>query len=306
MRSNVAQPGEDRRLLGILLILAAYLCFTGIDSSAKWLVQAGLPPLQVAFVRYAAHFVIASALLAPRVGVRLFQTRALGLEILRALCLLGSTVCNFTAVQFLPLTLTVTIFFTVPLFVCALSVPFLGERVGVRRWAAIGVGFVGVLIAMAPWRAEAHWAMAVSIGAALCASVYAILTRRLVGVDSAATQQLYAAGVATATLAPSLAFGWEWPVIGADWLAFALIGVFGWLGHQCLTVAHRYAPASVLAPFIYGQILFMTLSSYLIFHDPIEPRTIFGGAIVLGSGLYIWLRERRLARATDWSRARGG
>ncbi len=306
MTTSVAASADSRPVLGILLMIAAYFCFTGIDTSAKWLVQAGLPAMQAAFVRYAAHFFIALALLAPSAGLHLFRTRALGLEALRALCLLGSTVCNFTAVQFLPLSLTVTIFFTVPLFVCALSVPLLGEKVGIRRWTAIIVGFGGVLVATQPWSAEAHWAMALSICAALGASFYAILTRRLVGVDSTATQQLYAAGVATVALAPTVAFGWEWPSLAVDWLAFAAIGVFGWVGHQCLTIAHRHAPASVLAPFIYSQMLFMTASSFFVFHDPITPNTVVGGAIVLASGLYIWMRERKLSVPTSWGRLRGG
>lgn len=297
MSASAAATPTERRLLAILLMLAAYLCFTGIDSSAKWLVEAGMAPLQVAFVRYAAHFVISAALLAPGAGFGLFATRAPGLEGLRALCLLGSTICNFTAVQYLPLTLTVTIFFTVPLLVCALSTFLLNETVGVRRWTAIAIGFGGVLIAMRPWSEEAHWAMGLSISAACFAALYAILTRKLAGVDSSATQQFYAAGLATLALTPSLALGWSWPQASLDWLAFGLIGFFGWLGHQFLTVAHRFAPASVLAPFIYVQIVFMTASSYLIFHDPIDGPTMFGGAIVLASGLYVWLRERRLAKA---------
>ncbi|MCI4664845.1 MAG: DMT family transporter [Neomegalonema sp.] len=294
MSARAVAPMADRRLFGIGLMLAAYLCFTGIDTCAKWLVQSGLPPMEVAFVRYAAHLVIATALLAPGAGLRLFATRAIGLEALRALFLLGSTVLNFFAVQYLPLTLTVTIFFTVPLWVCALSVPFLGEKVGLRRWSAIFVGFGGVLAAMQPWSAEAHPAMLLSLGAACCASFYAITTRKLAGIDSSATQQFYAAGLATLALAPVATIGWQWPALPIDWVAFALIGFFGWLGHQFLTVAHRYAPASTLAPFIYAQMFFMATSSYLIFHDPIKRQTLVGGAIILASGLYIWMRERKL------------
>jgi drug/metabolite transporter (DMT)-like permease len=297
MTPEPGAPGEDRRLLAIGLMLLAFLTFTGIDTSAKWLVQAGLPPTEVVFVRYLTHLAFAAALILPREGLGLFRSRAPGLELARGALLVGSTFCNFFALQYLPLTVTVSIFFAAPLLVCALSIPVLGEKVGLRRWSAIGAGLVGVLIVTRPWGASFHWAMGLSVAGLCCASAYFVLTRRLATVDKAATQQFYAALVAVTATLPLLLMGWSWPAAPADWVAFALIGVFGWAGHQLLTVAHRFAPASVLAPFVYVQIVYMTASSWFIFHDAPDIWVLAGAAVVMAAGLYVWLRERQLARA---------
>lgn len=289
-------PLEDRRLVAIGLMLLAFVCFTGIDSCAKWLVLSGLPPLEVVFVRFAVHAAMVMATAGSLFGMALLRSRKPRLAILRAVLLLGSTILNFTAVQFLPLTLTAAIFFTVPVWVCLLAIPLLGERVGRRRWAAILVGFAGVLIITRPWGADAHWAVLLSIGAAIGAALYAIITRRLAGIDATATQQFYAAGFATVAVAPLAVLDWVWPATPVSWAVFGLIGVFGWSGHQLMTMAHRLAPASTLAPFVYTQIVFMSASSWLIFQQPPDLWVLVGALVVVASGLYIWLRERELAR----------
>jgi len=292
------EPVEDRVLKGVGLMLLAFLFFTAIDTSAKWMVLAGIAPLQVVFVRYAGHALISLLIVLPREGRALFHTENMKLEMLRGVFLLGSTMCNFTAVKYLSLTFTTAIFFTTPLLVCALSIPLLGEKVGPRRWAAILMGFVGVLVAIRPWGADVHWAMMFSLGAVTMASFYMVLTRRLAGVDSAATQQFYSAGLATVLIAPIALMDWTWPGDTVSWVAFGLIGVFGWGGHQFLVVAHRCAPASTLAPFVYVQIIYMTASSWIIFSQPPEGWHIAGAAIILLSGLYVWMRERALQKTS--------
>lgn len=289
-------PREDRRLFGIGLMLLSFALLTGIDSCAKWLVLAGIPTMEVVFIRFAGHMLLVLAIAGPSLGRSLFVSADPKAEILRALCLLIGTVFNFIAVRHLPLTLTSTIFFTIPLWVCALSVPLLGEYVGWRRWSAILIGFVGVLVATRPWSiADLHWTVMFSIGAAFAAALYSILTRRLAGRDSPATQQIYAAGLSTVAIAPFARNVWAWPERGIDWLPFVLIGVFAWAGHQALTIAHRFAPATTLAPFIYVQLIYMTASSWLIFGQQPTIAIISGAAIVFASGLYIWSRERALA-----------
>ena len=290
-------PREERRLAAILLMLTAFLVFTGIDTSAKWLVQSGLPATEVVFVRFAVHLAIATALILPSQGLGLLRSQAPGLELLRGLFLVGSTFFNFFALKYLALTVTVAIFFAAPLAICALSVPLLGEKVGLRRWSAIGVGFLGVLIVTRPWSAEFHWAMGLSLCALCCASMYFVMTRKLAGVDSSATQQLYGSLVAVVVALPVVLLGWEWPAAPVDWLAFAMIGVFGWAGHQLAITAHRFAPASVLAPFVYVQIVYMTASSWFIFGNAPDLWVLAGASVVMGAGLYVWLRERQLAGA---------
>ncbi len=127
---------------------------------------------------------------------------------------------------------------------------------------------------------------------------FLITTRKLAGVDGVSTQQFYSALVATGCLIPFVALGgWVWPSDPATWFAFVMIGVAALVGHQLLTTAYRYAPASVLAPFSYVQIVFLTVSSWLVFNQPPDMWFFIGLPIVVGSGLYIWLRERQLSKS---------
>jgi drug/metabolite transporter (DMT)-like permease len=210
---------------------------------------------------------------------------------------MGSTIFNFLAITFLPLTVTASISFTMPLILCALSIPLLGETVGWRRWLAICVGFLGVLVIVQPGTAAFHPAVFLSLTGAVFTALYMLLTRKLAGVDSTTTQQFYASFVATVCLVPFALGGFIWPSSVVGWIVFVLIGAAALIGHQVLTTAHRFAPASVLAPFGYVQIIFMTTSSWLIFNQPPSIWIFVGAPIVIGSGLYIWLRERQLARS---------
>lgn len=289
---------EDRRMQAVSLILFAFLGFTGIDTCAKWLVTHGLPTPEVIFVRYVGHLVIVVSL-AIVTGENVLRTANPSPVVLRGLFLLMSTALNFTALSYLPLTVTSAVAFTSPLWICLLSIPLLGERVGPRRWTAILIGFVGILVVTRPWGGAIHWSVLLAVGATVSVAFYAIITRRLAGRDSTATQQFYAAAIAAGGTAPLAFAKWVWPSDSAGWVAFCLIGVFGWVGHQLLTTAHRYAPASTLAPFVYIQILYMSASSWIIFGQPPDRWVIAGSAIVAGSGLYIWLRERSIATSTS-------
>lgn len=292
-------PPTERRLLGIGLALLAYVMFTGIDSSAKWLGLVGLSAIQIIFLRYAVHLVLVAAIHLPRHGRALVHTKSIKLQALRAVTLLGATGCNFIALQYLPLTVTGAIAFTVPFFVCALSVPLLGETVGWRRWTAIGVGFLGILVIVRPGSDAFHPASLLCLVAALSTAFYMLLTRRVSAIDSAATSQFYVGIGATAMLLPFVVFFWSWPTTADGWLAFFTVGIFGFIGHQLITVASGLAPASVLAPFSYFQIIFMAASSWLIFNQPPDIWLYVGAPIVVGSGLYIWLRERRLSKSVS-------
>lgn len=287
---------EERRLLGIGLALAAYFMFTGIDSSAKWLALAGIPAMQIVFLRYAVHLALVLGIHVPRGGFTLVRTASLRVQALRAAMLLGATSCNFLAVRYLPLTVTGAIAFTMPLFLCALSVPMLGEQVGWRRWTAIAVGFLGVLVIVRPGTEAFHPAALLCLAAAVFSAFYFLLTRRMAGHDSPATQQFYVGLFATILLAPLAIPFWVWPSDASAWIAFFTVGLFGFAGHQLITVASGYAPASVLAPFSYIQIIFMAASSWLLFNQPPDIWLYVGAPIVIASGLYIWLRERQLAK----------
>ncbi|MBN9309587.1 DMT family transporter [Devosia sp.] len=296
--AQAVKPIEDRRLLGISLMLCGYLCYTIIDSCAKLLSASGLPTMEVVFVRYLGQFLLVMAIFAPRQGARaLIATRNWKLEAARGLCLLGSTIFNFIAITFLPLTVTSAISFTMPLILCALSIPLLGETVGWRRWAAIGVGFIGVLVIVRPGTEAFHPAVILSLITAVFSALYNLLTRKLAGVDSTITQQFWASAVATLCIAPFSLGDWVWPSDPLTWTLFGGIGLAALIAHLLVTTAHRYAPASTLAPFGYLHIFFMTGASWFIFHQPPDVWIVVGAPIVIASGLYIWLRERQLSKA---------
>lgn len=287
---------EERPQFAIALMLMALVCFTGIDSSAKWLVEAGLPVGEIVFVRYAAHLLMVLAIFGANHQESLWKMKSPGLTLLRGVMLLVSTGANFIALQYLPLTTTSAIFFIAPLLITALGAIFLAERVGPRRWTAIAIGLCGVLLVTRPWGGGFHWAMLVALALPFAQAVYSIATRHLSGVESANTMQFWAALIPVAMIAP-FAFGeWTWPADFWSWAAFLAIGVFGWGGHQIFTVALRYADVSTVAPISYVQMLFMVLSSWLIFHQPPDSWTIAGAAVIVMSGLYVWLRERRLPK----------
>lgn len=284
-------------MLGIGLMLIAYFVFSNIDVSAKWLAAIGIPFLQLAFMRYVGHFAI-SLFLVTKDGINFshFSSNHMPLVILRAVLLMGSTVLNFCSVQYLPLTLTSTILFSAPIITCALSWPLLGERVGFRRWAAIMVGFCGILVAIRPFDESFHWAVFLSLSAATCFALYSILTRKLAGQVAIDTMQFYAGAVGTFALLPFAVLDWQNPKTGFAWLVMIMLGIFGWLGHQLLTHAHAYAPANLLMPYGYSFILFLTVWSYFVFDHLPDQWTILGALIIIAAGLVIWFRERRLSK----------
>jgi drug/metabolite transporter (DMT)-like permease len=217
----------------------------------------------------------------------------------RAFFLLVGTACNFAALSHLPLTVTTSIFFATPVLVSLLAVPILGETIGLRRFLAILVGFGGVLIITEPWGAAFHWAMLFSLASLFCASMYFVLTRMIAGVDDNPTGQMITSGIPAVALAPFVVAGWVWPPDVVAWAPAVAIGLLGVGGHTLITVGYRYAPAPTLAPAVYSQILYAALISWAVFSQPPDTRTLLGAAVIVGAGLYIWLRERALRRGTS-------
>jgi len=291
--SLLVAPREDRIVIGIMAMAAAVSFFTLIDTSAKWLVLAGHAAIQVVFARYAGHFLMSCALFLPREGLDALRSNAPKKQALRSLALLGGTALNFTALKYLPITVTTTIMFAGPIVVTLLAIPVLGERVGIHRIVAVFVGFFGVLVVMQPWGAAFHPAMFLNIGALCLASLYFVMTRLLAGIESNATSQLWSSGLSTLCLIPFAAAHWMWPVDGVDWAFFILIGIFGGLGHILATTAHRMADASILAPVFYVQIFTASIAGVVFFQTWPNQWTLVGGLIIIGAGTYIWHRERQ-------------
>lgn len=291
--SHLARPREDNARKGIALMLLAYLLFSMTDTTVKWLSVAGIPALQMAFMRFSTHLVLSTGPMLGRDHSGFTAPRRLALAmLLRGCLLLVSTVTNFLSLAYLDLTVTASIMFSAPIIVCALSVPLLGEKVGVWRWSAILLGFLGVLIVVRPWSADFHPAALLSLTAATSFALFSILTRRLAGVAAPRTMQLYTGLVGSLALAPLAWVLWISPATPLDWGLLFTIGVFAWAGHHFFSIAHGYAPASVLMPFTYSFLIYLAVWGYLIFDTVPDAQTVLGALVIAAAGLVIWWRER--------------
>jgi drug/metabolite transporter (DMT)-like permease len=290
--SDATQRAARReRLVGIGLMCGALVCFSCLDTTAKYLGRE-LPTLQVVWARYAASVLAVLVFVNPVTRPNVLRTRKPWLQAGRSLLLLVSTVLNFVALRYLQLAETVSISFATPLIVAALAGPLLGEWVGRRRLAAILVGFCGVLVVTRPGLGGMHPAALLSVGGAICYAIYAISTRVLAAHDSTETTLVYSGLAGVIALTPVMGFIWQTPPSWTDGALLFSLGLYGAVGHWLLILAHRYAPAAVLSPFIYTQLLWMTLLGYLVFGDVPDHWTVAGGLIVVGSGLYLVSRER--------------
>ena len=281
------------RLTGIGLVSLCFLLFTFLDGTAKWLVMNAMPVFMVVWLRFVLHALLATALLVPVKGLGLFRTRHLKWHVLRAVMFTLMTGMNFWALQYVQLTVTASIFFTTPIIVALISARLLHEKLDAGRWAAILAGFGGVLVIVHPWSADYHPAMLLAVANAVLYALFNLSTRHLAAYDPPETIQYLPALGAAILLAPVAFATWQWPSGPLEWSLACLLGVLGGLGHYLLAVAHRYAPASVIAPFLYQQILYMALFGYLVFGDVPAASVWIGSAVVIGSGLYLFARERR-------------
>ncbi len=281
------------RLVGIGLVSACFLLFTLLDGTAKWLVMNAMPVFMVVWLRFVIHALLSTALLFPLRGMALVKTSHLRWHVIRAVMFTFMTGMNFWALQYVQLTVTASIFFTVPIIVALASAQMLKERLDRGRWIAILAGFAGVLVIVHPWSADFHPAMILSIANAVLYAIYNLSTRHLAAYDPPETIQYLPAVGAAILLTPFAIASWQWPSGVLEWGLACALGILGGFGHYFLALAHRYAPASVIAPFLYQQILYMALFGYLVFGDVPGASVWTGSAIVIASGLYLFYRERR-------------
>jgi len=291
-----------QRIQGIALMCTAVACLTFIDALSKYLVV-HMDPLQVVWARYTSAFVLAFAVSNPITRPGLLVTRRPWLQLARSVFMVGGTLLNVMALRFLQIDQTLSIIFSTPFLVAALAGPLLGEWIGWRRWAAISVGFIGVLVVIRPGF-DMHPAALLSVATAVCYSFYGIITRLLSHIDSNETQLFY--GNFIGMLAMSAVVWSVWVTPQSVWIMglMVLIGAFGSVGHYLLIAAHRAAPASLISPFMYTQLVWAVLLGYLIFRDVPSAWTLAGASIVIGSGLYILNRERK-RHAPETARATG-
>ena len=252
-----------------------------------------LPVFEVVWLRFALHVVIMVVLLAPRHGLALLRVKSAKLQALRGSLLAGMTALNFWALQYLQLAETGAIQFSVPLLIALLSAWWLGERLDGRRWFAIVTGFVGVLLVIRPGSHAFHPAILLSVMNALLYAAFNLLTRRMAATESAEGMQLISAACAALWLTPAALSVWKTPDTLLQWALIGLCGLTGGVGHLFVAQAHRYGSAAVLGPFLYQQILYMTLWGWLVFHQVPDAFVVAGAVVVVTSGLYLlWLEVR--------------
>jgi len=292
-----AIPQGENRTRGILWMLATMFCFIALDALMKLLLET-YPLVQVTWARFFFATVIAIIVAVPRLP-EIAVSRSPRFQLLRSVLLMVTTGLFNAGIRTTPLATATTIMFMSPIIVTVLSTVMLKEHVGPRRWAGVAVGFLGAMIVVRPWESLEG---AIGAGvlllliAALSNANYQLATRR-VRADDPMTSLLYTAVAGAIVTSLMLPWSWEWPTI-TDWLLLASTGLAGGLGHLCLIRALQAAPASVVAPFSYSSLIWATLFGFVMFGELPDMWTWAGAVLIIGSGLYIFHRERQVAAQT--------
>jgi len=279
------------RLIGIALMCAALGAFACLDTTAKYLGRQ-IDVLEVVWARYTFASLLTLLISNPLSRPGLLRTGRPVLQVGRAAILWVSTILNFVALKYLRLDQVLTITFSTPIFVAALSGPTLGEWVGPRRWAAIAAGFVGIVVVSRPGAGLIHPAAILAVFSAFIYAFYFLATRLLSRTDSNETTLFYSNFVGAAAMLPALPWFWQMPTLRQFGL-LVMAGALASSGHYLMIAAHRLAPASLLSTFIYSELVWVITLGYAVFGDVPDGFTLAGAAIVIASGLYIFHQERR-------------
>jgi len=285
--------GAEQPIKGIALICMAVLLFASHDTLSKYL-SGFYPIVMVVWARYVVHTRVMLVLFVPRSGFSaVVRTKRPGLQLLRALCLIGTSLFFTTGLRYIPLAEATAVNFLAPLLVTALSVPLLGEQVTRNQWLAVLAGFVGVLIVVRPGGALFTPAILLPLASALCFGFYQLLTRLLSGIDSPTTSNFLTGILNSLIMSALLPFFWSTPTL-VHGLFMIGLGTCGMLSHMLLTQAFRHAAPAMLAPFSYGQILFAGMYGYLIFDHTPDSFGIVGIVVICLSGLTAaWAQRKR-------------
>lgn len=295
----VSNPYQDQAVKAIGLMVLSTVCLALLDATAKYLADThAVPVAQVVWLRFVFHVVFSAIVLWPFALRPSLRSQKPGIQFIRSCLMILTTALNFVALKYLQLDQNIAIFFLMPLLVAALAGPLLGEWVGWHRAVAIFAGFIGVLVVMHPGIGEVHWAMLFTLGATLGYALFTIATRYLAAYDPPAVTQTYTPLVGVLIMTPFGLMAWESPDSWWIWLLFASLGFWGGLGHWLIILAHRFAPANLLAPYVYFGLVWMSLFGFVLFGDIPSWWTIAGAAIVILAGLYLLARERMAEERT--------
>lgn len=281
-------------------MLSALVCLILLDASGKWLGMRGVPVPAIAWSRYLGHLLVVLAVFMPSRGLSILKTAHPFRQGLRGLLMVSITLLYFEALKTMPLAQGAAVFFTTPILVTVLATVFLGERPGRQTWAAVALGFAGVLVIIRPGSDLPLAGSLLVLGAAAGNAAYQTLTRAQAHADSPEVQVLYSglAGAAIMTLAAPLWWTpgwWEIPGMGAlDWAVFGMLGVFGSAGHLLLARAYGLAPASRLTPWSYLQMLLSIPIGWLVFGNLPDAIALLGMVMIAISPNLTLLRQRRV------------
>jgi drug/metabolite transporter (DMT)-like permease len=281
-----------RAILYMTLAMALLPC---LNAAAKYLGH-GYSTVEIVWARYAGHFVYMVMVFFPRRGASLFYTAQPAIQVLRSSLLLIATGVYFSALHYTELPTAAVISFVSPFITTALAGIMLGEPIGPRRWAAVGVGFLGALLILRPGSGVVHLASFLVLISAACNALYQILTRSLAARDSAEASNTYIAVVGFIVSSLAVPFFWETPRSLFDLALFVSLGIFGGFGHYFIVKALEWGPAAVIAPLNYGQLVGTVIIGDLVFSEWPDAWTWFGATVIIASGLYIFHRERRLQK----------
>ena len=286
---------------GIALILVTLLLFVSMDTLVKGLVQRNPAPVLI-WMRFLVHMLVAAGIMLAVPRYRPYmRTKAPVRQLVRSALLLCTTTTFFFGLRFLKLADLTILTQAAPLIVVALSVLLLREKVGPRRWFGVLVGFAGLIIILKPgfgFQAASLFGLA----SALIYAIYQIMTRSLSRSEHTMTTFFYTAAVGAVAMAAVAPFFWQTPTL-LDAILMCVPGIFGGTGHLLLIMAFARSEASLLAPYFYTAILWATILGWAIFDEVPDVFTFVGAGLIVTAGLYIWHRERRIAKIRGQVRA---
>ena len=285
-----APARADHPFKGIALILLSTIFLGTSDVTSKYL-SATLPSIEIAWIRFLVFAIIMVPAMVPGSPLYALRTGRLSLQLLRGASLLGSSLFFITGLGYLPIAEASATGFVAPLFVTALSIMFLSERVGLRRWIATATGLLGVLIIIRPGTSAFHVAAFLPIISALAWASTLVITRMMSGKEHAITTMTYSAIAGVVIISALVPFVWVTPS-WHDILLGILIGVASTVGQWIVVLAFRYADASLLAPFSYTQLVWVSFLGFLVFGEVPDGWTVVGAVFIVGSGLYTAHREQ--------------
>jgi drug/metabolite transporter (DMT)-like permease len=279
----------------MIFMLAAVAGYALVDASAKWL-TAGYGVIQILFFGRIVGPIFA-IWLAHRHGNGWsdLRTRRLPMHVLRTVIALCSIGTYFYALKLLPLAEAVSIGFASPLFMAILAIPLLGEKVGPRRWAAIIIGFIGVLVILRPGMVPIGWGAVAAVGSGILYAFGLITSRKLAATESLPSLMFWFSVIGLIATGALLPFDWRMPV-AEDLLPIAIVALLTTLAQLCLTQAFRHGEVSLIAPLEYTALIWGSFYGWLIWGELPEHWVFIGAGIMVASGIYLVHREHRLGK----------